>query len=53
MFGVGGCSLTDLGGAAGAGRLQNGIDALLGAGGGAFRGVETGGKNNVVGWLEG
>ena len=53
MFRVGGRGLTDLGGAAGTGRLQNGVDALLGVGGGTLRVVEAGGKNNVVGWLEG
>ena len=53
MFGVGSRCLTNLCGTAGTGRLQNGIDALLGAAGWSVGGLETGGKNNVVGWLEG
>ena len=53
MFGVGGSCLADLGGAAGTGRLQNGIHAVFGVDGRRVGGVESGGKNNVVGWLEG
>ena len=53
MFGVGSSCLANLGGAAGTGRLQNGIHAVFGVDGWRVGGVEPGGKNNVVGWLEG
>ena len=53
MFGVGSSCLANLGGAAGTGRLQNGIHAVFGVDGWRVGGVESGGKNNVVAGLEG